>query len=87
MLCLLVAAPYMFSHPMYFILPRWLQPDSFVDPKKCDLICIKDDIKCGWPTLLTILTKDQYGEVVHVPNLKVGIRFFVGRFPKTEFKF
>jgi hypothetical protein len=29
-------------------------------------------MKCGWPAIVTVVTKDQYGDVVHVPNLKVG---------------
>lgn len=33
----------------------------------------KDDIRCGWPTVITVQTKDQYGDVVHVPNMKVTI--------------
>lgn len=54
-------------------LARWLQPDSFVDPSKCEAVYSKDEMKCGWPAIVTILTKDQYGDVVHVPNLKVGL--------------
>ncbi|KAG8137644.1 hypothetical protein E2320_004879 [Naja naja] len=47
-------------------LARWLQPDSYADPQKTSLILNKDDIRCGWPTIVTVQTKDQYGEVVHV---------------------
>lgn len=50
---------------------RWLQPDSYADPQKTSLILNKDDIRCGWPTTITVQTKDQYGDVVHVPNMKV----------------
>lgn len=28
-------------------------------------------MRCGWPAIVTVLTRDQYGEVVHVPGLKV----------------
>lgn len=52
---------------------RWLQPDSYADPQKTSLILNKDDIRCGWPTVITVQTKDQYGDVVHVPNMKVII--------------
>lgn len=57
--------------PFYFLTVRWLQPDSYADPQKTSLILNKDDIRCGWPTTITVQTKDQYGEVVHVPNMKV----------------
>lgn len=56
-----------------FIIVRWLQPDSYADPQKTSLILNKDDIRCGWPTTITVQTKDQYGDVVHVPNMKVII--------------
>lgn len=28
-------------------------------------------MRCGWPAIVTVLTRDQYGEVVHVSGLKV----------------
>lgn len=52
-------------------LRRWLQPDSYADPQKTALILNKDDIRCGWPATVVVQTKDQYGDVVHVPNMKV----------------
>ncbi|KAG9492129.1 hypothetical protein GDO78_000574 [Eleutherodactylus coqui] len=55
-------------------LARWLQPDSYADPQKTSLILNKDDIRCGWPTTITVQTKDQYGDVVHVPNMKVEVK-------------
>ncbi|XP_068785592.1 E3 ubiquitin-protein ligase MYCBP2 isoform X22 [Struthio camelus] len=55
-------------------LARWLQPDSYADPQKTSLILNKDDIRCGWPTVITVQTKDQYGDVVHVPNMKVEVK-------------
>eukprot|EP00062_Callorhinchus_milii_P006572 gi/632947251/ref/XP_007888958.1/ PREDICTED: E3 ubiquitin-protein ligase MYCBP2 isoform X6 [Callorhinchus milii] len=55
-------------------LARWLQPDSYADPQKTSLILNKDYIRCGWPATITIQTKDQYGDVVHVPNLKVEVK-------------
>lgn len=58
-------------------LARWLQPDSFVDPSKCEAIYAKEDMKCGWPAIVTILTRDQYGDVVHVPALKVHIAVII----------
>lgn len=29
-------------------------------------------MRCGWPAVVTLTTRDQYGEIVHVPNLKVN---------------
>ncbi|XP_051464354.1 E3 ubiquitin-protein ligase MYCBP2 isoform X13 [Apus apus] len=55
-------------------LARWLQPDSYADPQKTSLLLNKDDIRCGWPTVITVQTKDQYGDVVHVPNMKVEVK-------------
>ncbi|KAE8626027.1 hypothetical protein XENTR_v10006480 [Xenopus tropicalis] len=55
-------------------LARWLQPDSYADPQKTSLILNKDDVRCGWPTTITVQTKDQYGDVVHVPNMKVEVK-------------
>lgn len=53
---------------------RWLQPDSYADPAKCDIIYSRDELRCGWPAIVTVVTKDQYSEVVHVPNLKVEVK-------------
>uniref|UniRef100_A0A4W5M9H3 RCR-type E3 ubiquitin transferase n=1 Tax=Hucho hucho TaxID=62062 RepID=A0A4W5M9H3_9TELE len=55
-------------------LARWLQPDSYADPQKTSLNLNKDDICCGWPTTVAVQTKDQYGDVVHVPNMKVEVK-------------
>lgn len=56
---------------------RWLQPDSYADPQKTSLILNKDDIRCGWPATVVVQTKDQYGDVVHVPNMKVRVRLSI----------
>ncbi|XP_011315230.1 E3 ubiquitin-protein ligase MYCBP2 isoform X2 [Fopius arisanus] len=55
-------------------LARWLQPDSYVDPGKCEALYAREDMKCGWPAIITVLTRDQYGEIVHVPGLKVEVK-------------
>ena len=52
---------------------RWLQPESYLDPKQCDVVYNKDELKCSWPATFIVQTKDQYGQLVHVPNLKVTI--------------
>ncbi|PNF26998.1 hypothetical protein B7P43_G12703, partial [Cryptotermes secundus] len=31
-------------------------------------------MRCGWPAIVTVVTKDQYGDVVHVPNLKIEVK-------------
>ncbi|XP_015122961.1 E3 ubiquitin-protein ligase MYCBP2 isoform X2 [Diachasma alloeum] len=55
-------------------LARWLQPDSYVDPAKCEALYAREDMKCGWPAIITVLTRDQYGEIVHVSGLKIEVK-------------
>ena len=52
---------------------RWLQPESYLDPKQCDVVYNKDELKCSWPATFIVQAKDQYGQLVHVPNLKVNM--------------
>jgi hypothetical protein len=33
-------------------------------------------LRAAWPAILTLLTRDQYGRLVYVPNLKVGCADF-----------
>lgn len=54
-------------------LAAWLQPESRLDPSKCELLPLQEPITYGWPTQLAIITRDQYGDSVYVPNLKVSI--------------
>ncbi|GAB6023050.1 hypothetical protein CHUAL_007142 [Chamberlinius hualienensis] len=54
-------------------LARWLQPDSYVEPKHCE-ISFRDELRCGWTTIITVSTKDQYKDVVLAPNLKVEVK-------------
>lgn len=49
----------------------WLQPESRLDINKCELKLADDPVHCGWPTLMTITVRDQYGDVVIVPDIKV----------------
>ena len=30
--------------------------------------------RCSWPSIITVVTRDQYGEVVHVPNMRVEVK-------------
>ena len=57
-------------------LAQWLQPESYVDTRQCELVLDenRDELKCGWPTTITIVTKDQRGFVVVAPDLKVELQ-------------
>lgn len=52
-------------------LAAWLQPEPRVDTNKCELRPFKQPVQVLWPCQLMLTTRDQYGEVVAVPNLKV----------------
>lgn len=62
-------------------LAQWLQPGSRVDPKKCQILYSREEFICGWPAVITVLTRDQYSDIVFVPNMKVEVQgefqFFV----------
>ena len=53
-------------------LARWLQPEPYVDVEKCRVLFADHSMKCNWPTIITVVTRDQYGEVVHVPSMRVS---------------
>ncbi|XP_055913946.1 E3 ubiquitin-protein ligase highwire isoform X3 [Eupeodes corollae] len=55
-------------------LATWLQPESRLDPNKCELSTIDEALRYGWPTQITVKIKDQYGDAVLVPELKVEIK-------------
>lgn len=55
-------------------LAAWLQPESRLDPNKCELKPVDELIRSGWPTKLMIVLRDQYGDIVYVPNLKIQIK-------------
>lgn len=38
---------------------------------------VSEGLRAGWPSILTLLTRDQYGHLVHVPNLKVSETFII----------
>ena len=61
---------------------RWLQPEPYLDPKQCHLSYEKDDLKCNWPCSIKIITRDQYGHLVLVPDLRVNIYFEVSYIEK-----
>lgn len=54
-------------------LAQWLQPGSRVDPSKCEVLYSREELRCGWPAIITVLTRDQYSDLVNVLNMKVII--------------
>ena len=32
------------------------------------------NFRCSWPSIITVVTRDQYGEAVHVPNMRVEVK-------------
>ncbi|CRK91251.1 CLUMA_CG004931, isoform A [Clunio marinus] len=55
-------------------LASWIQPESRLDPNRCELKFFQDPIQSGWPTKLVIETRDQYGEIVYVPNMRIQLK-------------
>lgn len=55
-------------------LAAWLQPEPRLDLNRCELKTIQEPLRCGWPTQLTIVTRDQYGDLVYIPDLKIEIK-------------
>ncbi|XP_070133334.1 E3 ubiquitin-protein ligase highwire [Drosophila bipectinata] len=55
-------------------LAAWLQPESRLDPNRCELNTITEPLRYGWPTQVTVTIRDQYGDAVLVPELKVEIK-------------
>jgi hypothetical protein len=53
-------------------LAQWLQPSSRVDPSKCQVLYSREELRCGWPAIITVLTRDQYSDLVNVANMKVS---------------
>uniref|UniRef100_UPI00358FE14E E3 ubiquitin-protein ligase MYCBP2-like isoform X1 n=1 Tax=Myxine glutinosa TaxID=7769 RepID=UPI00358FE14E len=55
-------------------LARWLQPDSYVEPRQTSVLLRQDELRCSWPSIISVQSRDQYGEPVHGPNLKVEVK-------------
>lgn len=55
-------------------LAAWLQPEPRLDPNRCELKAILEPVRYGWPTQLVVVTRDQYGDNVFVPDLKIEIK-------------
>ncbi|XP_054163108.1 E3 ubiquitin-protein ligase MYCBP2-like [Oppia nitens] len=48
-------------------LAKWFQSESFVDPNQCEVHCscgTDQELQCGWPTVITVITRDQYGHII-----------------------
>lgn len=52
----------------------WLQPESRLDINKCELKLSDEPVHCGWPTAITLIVRDQYGDLVVVPDIKVEMK-------------
>ena len=55
-------------------LAAWLQPEPFVSVENSGVIFKSDEMRCSWPTIITIITRDQYGSIANVPNMKVEVK-------------
>jgi hypothetical protein len=55
-------------------LAAWLQPESYVSVDNCGVLFRPEEMRCSWPTTITIITRDQYGAVANVPNMKVEVK-------------
>ena len=33
-----------------------------------------EELRCSWPAIITVVTRDQYGASAHVPNMKVEVK-------------
>ncbi|EDO64470.1 AGAP011177-PA, partial [Anopheles gambiae str. PEST] len=56
-------------------LAAWLQPESRLDPSRCEIKIISPQtppLRAGWPSHFRLETRDQYGEEIFVPGIKVG---------------
>lgn len=56
-------------------LARWLAPTSRVEPSKCELKAPTQPVRPSARLTLPILVRDQYGENVASPSMKVEVSF------------
>lgn len=58
-------------------LAAWLQPESRICPALCYIQePNKDDLIVGCTAILSIICRDQYGEVAYAPDMKVKLFTF-----------
>ena len=55
-------------------LAAWLQPESYVSVENCGVNFRPEDMRCSWPAIITVVTRDQYRATAHVPNMKVEVK-------------
>ena len=55
-------------------LAAWLQPESYISTENCGVNFKPEDLRCSWPAIITVITRDQYGATAHVPNMKVDVK-------------
>ena len=55
-------------------LASWLQPESHISPVKCSVSFKTEEMRCSWPTIVTVITRDQYGNIANAPNMKVEVK-------------
>jgi len=55
-------------------LAAWLQPESYISTENCGVNFRPEDLRCSWPAIITVVTRDQYGATAHVPNMKVEVK-------------
>ncbi|XP_055587703.1 E3 ubiquitin-protein ligase highwire isoform X4 [Uranotaenia lowii] len=59
-------------------LAAWLQPESRLDPNKCEIKMSQEPLRCGWPSHFIIETRDQYGDEIFVPGIKIEVKASLG---------
>ncbi|XP_055618511.1 E3 ubiquitin-protein ligase highwire isoform X2 [Toxorhynchites rutilus septentrionalis] len=59
-------------------LAAWLQPESRLDPNKCEIKMSQEPLRCGWPSHFIIETRDQYGDEIFVPGIKIEVKACLG---------
>ena len=55
-------------------LAAWLQPESYIATDNCGVLFRPEELRCSWPAIITVVTRDQYGASAHVPNMKVEVK-------------
>uniref|UniRef100_A0A182IXT3 Uncharacterized protein n=1 Tax=Anopheles atroparvus TaxID=41427 RepID=A0A182IXT3_ANOAO len=58
-------------------LASWLQPESRLDPSRCEIKIISPQappLRAGWPSHFRLETRDQYGEEIFVPGIKIEVK-------------
>lgn len=54
-------------------LAHWLAPMPHVDPSKCEMKIISSGTQPTYPINVSVIIRDQYGDLVISPSLKVEV--------------